>query len=49
MNGGSVGTCSSPSDILSLIHPVRKVSQSWLSVMGRLVKESSGFGMGTFV
>ena len=44
-----VFTCSSPSNILSFIQPVRKASQSWFSGMGRLVNGSPGFGMGNFV
>ena len=40
---------SDPLDMFALIHPVRKASQSWLSVIGRLVSGSSGFGIGTLV
>ena len=46
---GRVFATSRPSDILSLIHPVRKFSQSWLSVIGLLEKGSPSLGIGTFV
>ena len=40
---------SSASNNLSLIHPVRKASQSWFSVIVLLEKGSLSLGIGTFV
>ena len=42
-------TCFSPSDIFSLIQPVRKASQSWLSAIGWWVNGLSDLGIGIFV
>ena len=44
---GGVFIRSRSSDILSLIHPVRKDFQSWFRVMGRLVNGSPALGIGT--
>ena len=49
MYDGKVFTRSSPWDMLLLIHPVKKASQLWFSVMERLVNDSSSFGMGNLV
>lgn len=46
---GSVFTFSRPSNILSLINPMKNTSHSWLSVIERLVNRSPSFGIGTLI